>query len=169
MVSCDNDDQFESNTAKVELNTVNLFLKDTYSLLSDTNKNPIVSFSNLADDFSSKTISLNKNNIGSALVEAKKYSHGVIVVENHTIVKLISFDDCQKSGSWGVCMPKGEGFIKKGNLNYKSDYINNIIGTPSSKKVTLFLFNEQTSQLESEGNQEDDYLNSLKNLKVCLK
>lgn len=169
LVSCDNDDQFESNTAKVELNTVNLFLKDTYSLLSDTNKNPIVSFSNLADDFSSKTISLNKNNIVSALVEAKKYSHGVIVVENHTIVKLISFDDCQKSGSWGVCMPKGEGFIKKGNLNYKSDYINNIIGTPSSKKVTLFLFNEQTSQLESEGNQEDDYLNSLKNLKVSLK
>ena len=53
LVSCDNDNQYESNTAKVELNTVNLFLKDTYSLLSDTNKNPILSFSNLADDFSS--------------------------------------------------------------------------------------------------------------------
>ena len=118
LVSCDNDDQFESNTAKVELNTVNLFLKDTYSLLSDTNKNPIVSFSNLADDFSSKTISLNKNNIVSALVEAKKYSHGVIVVENHTIVKLISFDDCQllkKIGNWEIELTPEDNLIEETN------------------------------------------------------
>ena len=144
-------------------------MADVQSILLDTNKNPIVAFAEIAKDISVKEISLNKNNISNALEEAKEYSNGVIVVENHTIVKLISFDDCQQSGSWGVCMPKGEGFIKKGSLNYKSDYINNIIGTPSSKKVTLFLFNEQTSQLESEGNQEDDYLNSLKNLKVHLK
>lgn len=170
MVSCENSTATNNiATNKEKPNTVSLFLADVQSILSDTNKNPIVTFSKLAKDISEKNIRLKKNNIASALEEAKEYSNGVIVVENHTIVKLISFDDCQKSGSWGVCMPKGEGFIKKGNLNYKSDYINNIIGTPNSKKVTLFLFNEQTSQLESEGNQEDDYLNSLKNLKVSLK
>ena len=165
LLSCEN----STANNKENPNTVSLFLADVQSILLDTNKNPIVAFSELAKGISEKNIRLKKNNIASALEEAKEYSNGVIVVENHTIVKLISFNDCQKSGSWGVCMPKGEGFIKKGNLNYKSDYINNIIGTPSSKKVTLFLFNEQTSQLESEGNQEDDYLNSLKNLKVCLK
>ncbi|MBL6869795.1 MAG: hypothetical protein ISQ99_06960 [Flavobacteriales bacterium] len=170
LVSCENSTATNNiATNKEKPNTVSLFLADVQSILSDTNKNPIVTFSKLAKDISEKNIRLKKNNIASALEEAKEYSNGVIVVENHTIVKLISFDDCQKSGSWGVCMPKGEGFIKKGNLNYKSDYINNIIGTPNSKKVTLFLFNEQTSQLESEGNQEDDYLNSLKNLKVSLK
>ena len=170
LVSCENSTATNNiATNKEKPNTVSLFLADVQSILSDTNKNPIVTFSKLAKDISEKNIRLKKNNIASALEEAKEYSNGVIVVENHTIVKLISFDDCQKSGSWGVCMPKGEGFIKKGNLNYKSDYINNIIGTPSSKKVTLFLFNEQISQLESEGNQEDDYLNSLKNLKVSLK
>ena len=165
LLSCEN----STANNKEKPNTVSLFLIDVQSILSDTNKNPIVAFAEIAKDISVKEISLNKNNISNALEEAKEYSNGVIVVENHTIVKLISFDDCQQSGSWGVCMPKGEGFIKKGSLNYKSDYINNIIGTPSSKKVTLFLFNEQTSQLESEGNQEDDYLNSLKNLKVHLK
>jgi len=170
LVSCENSTASNNiATNKEKPNTVSLFLADVQSILLDTNKNPIVTFSELAKDISEKNIRLKKNNIASALEEAKEYSNGVIVVENHTIVKLISFDDCQKSGSWGVCMPKGEGFIKKGNLNYKSDYINNIIGTPSSKKVTLFLFNELTSQLESEGNQEDDYLNSLKNLKVSLK
>ena len=170
MVSCENSTATNNiATNKEKPNTVSLFLADVQSILSDTNKNPIVTFSELAKDISEKNIRLKKNNIASALEEAKEYSNGVIVVENHTIVKLISFDDCQKSGSWGVCMPKGEGFIKKGNLNYKSDYINNIIGTPSSKKVTLFLFNEQTTQLEREGNKEDDYLNSLKNLKVSLK
>ena len=170
MVSCENSTATNNiATNKEKPNTVSLFLADVQSILSDTNKNPIVTFSELAKDISEKNIRLKKNNIASALEEAKEYSNGVIVVENHTIVKLISFDDCQKSGSWGVCMPKGEGFIKKGDLNYKSDYINNIIGTPSSKKITLFLFNEQISQLESEGNQEDDYLNSLKNLKVSLK
>ena len=165
LLSCEN----STANNKENPNTVSLFLADVQSILLDTNKNPIVAFAEIAKDISVKEISLNKNNISNALEEAKEYSNGVIVVENHTIVKLISFDDCQQSGSWGVCMPKGEGFIKKGSLNYKSDYINNIIGTPSSKKVTLFLFNEQTSQLESEGNQEDDYLNSLKNLKVHLK
>ena len=165
LLSCEN----STANNKEKPNTVSLFLIDVQSILSDTNKNPIVAFAEIAKDISVKEISLNKNNISNALEEAKEYSNAVIVVENHTIVKLISFDDCQQSGSWGVCMPKGEGFIKKGRLNYKSDYINNIIGTPSSKKVTLFLFNEQTSQLENEGNQEDDYLNSLKNLKVHLK
>ena len=165
LLSCEN----STANNKENPNTVSLFLADVQSLLLDTNKNPIVAFSELAKGISEKKISLNKNNISNALEEAKEYSNGVIVVENHTIVKLISFSDCQQSGSWGVCMPKGEGFIKKGSLNYKSDYINNIIGTPSSKKVTLFLFNEQTTQTEIEANQEDEYLNSLKNLKVSLK
>ena len=170
LVSCENSTASNNiATNKEKPNTVSLFLADVQSILLDTNKNPIVTFSELAKDISEKNIRLKKNNIASALEEAKKYSNGVIVVENHTIVKLISFDDCQKSGSWGVCMPKGEGFIKKGNLNYKSDYLNNIIGIPSSKNVTLFLFKDESTQNENEENQEDEYLNSLSNLKVHLK
>ena len=139
-----------SNSSVAEdSNTVSLFLADVNSLLSDTNKNPIVSFSELATEMAEGSIELNKDNITTALEQLKDHSIGVIVVENHTIVKLTSLEDCQKSGSWGTCMPKGEGFIKKGELNYKSDYINNIIGIPSSKKVTLFLFADPTSRVEN--------------------
>ncbi|MDG2369205.1 MAG: hypothetical protein P8M12_01050 [Flavobacteriales bacterium] len=139
-----------SNSSVVEDgNTVSLFLADVNSLLSDTNKNPIVSFTELATEMAEGSIELNKDNIATALEEVKDHYSGVIVVENHTIVKLTSLEDCQKSGSWGACMPKGEGFIKKGELNYKSDYINNIIGIPSSKKVTLYLFNDDISKKEN--------------------
>jgi hypothetical protein len=139
-----------SNSSVAEdSNTVSLFLADVNSLLSDTNKNPIVSFSELATEMAEGSIELNKDNIATALKEVKDHSSGVIVVENHTIVKLTRLEDCQQSGSWGACMPKGEGFVKKGELNYKSDYINNIIGIPSSKKVTLFLFNDHASTLEN--------------------
>ncbi len=138
-----------ASKATEEPSMVSLFLADVTALVADTNANPIVAFAELAAKESDLSMELKKENITKALDKAKGYAHGVIVVENHTIVKITSLEDCQKSGSWGACMPKGEGFIKKGELNYKSDYINNIIGIPSSKKVTLYLFADHTSRVEN--------------------
>jgi len=38
-------------------------------------------------------------------------------------------------------MPHAEGYIKKGGLTYKKDYINNIIGLPDAQERTMYLFN----------------------------
>ena len=139
----------EDSSEPVPLTLVELFLSDVNALQKDSTKNPIVTFSEQAASKAQETIELNKASIADALEKAKGYANAVVVVENHTIVKLFDVEDCQKSGSWGAFMPKGEGFIKKGKLNYKSDYINNIIGIPSSKKVTLYLFNEITSKAKN--------------------
>ena len=49
--------------------------------------------------------------------------------------------DCIQSGSWGACMPYAKGYIKKGSLIEKEDYINNIIGIPDSQLRKVYLFN----------------------------
>ena len=37
-------------------------------------------------------------------------------------------------------MPKAEGYIKKGSLNYNNDFANNIIGVPDNQKRIMYLF-----------------------------
>ena len=130
--SCESNKKDSSEPVPITL--VELFLSDVNALQKDSTKNPIATFSEQAASKAQETIELNKASIAGALEKAKGYANAVVVVENHTIVKLFDVEDCQKSGSWGAYMPKGEGFIKIGKLNYKSDYINNIIGIPSSKK-----------------------------------
>lgn len=153
LLSCNSDSS--ENIVNEGANTVTLFLEDVNSLLTDSSKNPIVAFSELAENMAGEVIALDKNNVANALEKAKNFSKAVVVVENHTIVKVTSFEDCQQSGSWGGCMPKGEGFIKKGGLNYQNDYINNIIGVPSAKQVTLYLFKEATLVIHIECIKDD--------------
>ena len=83
---------------------------------------------------------MDKNNIETVLTEAKTYKNCVIITGNHTIVKILDFDDCKQSSSWGYCMPTAEGYIKKGELVSQEDYINNIIGRPDAQKRTVYLF-----------------------------
>ena len=83
--------------------------------------------------------SVNKDNIKDALAKAKDFKNVVITVDNHTIVKL-DVNDCKPSSAWSACMPKAEGYIKKGDLVYQNDYANNIIGLPDGQERLLFLF-----------------------------
>lgn len=127
-----------------ENNVVSNFLSDVQSLEIDTNTNSIVAFKELAEEIADNKMVISKKNIKKVLIKSKDYSNCVIVTGNHTIVKIISFDNCQKSGSWEACMPFVEGYIKKGKLNYKKDYMNNVIGTPDGQqRVAYFFINDK--------------------------
>ena len=127
-----------------ENNVVSNFLSDVQSLEIDTNTNSIVAFKELAEEIADNKMVVSKKNIKKVLIKSKDYSNCVVVTGNHTIVKIISFDNCQKSGSWEACMPLVEGYIKKGKLNYKKDYMNNVIGTPDGQqRVAYFFINDK--------------------------
>jgi hypothetical protein len=87
---------------------------------------------------------VSKKNIKKVLIKSKEYSNCVIVTGNHTIVKILSFDNCQQSGSWKACMPTVEGYIKKGKLNYKKDFMNNVIGKPDKQERVAYFFKNET-------------------------
>ena len=137
----------------VQENTVSKFLIDVKSLESDTNTNPIVAFKDLAEEIAEDKIVVSKKNIKKVLIMSKEYSNCVIVTGNHTIVKILSFDNCQQSGSWEACMPKVEGYIKKGKLNYKKDFMNNVIGKPDKQKRVAYFFKNETVK----GKKSDSY------------
>lgn len=103
---------------------------------------PIADIAEVAAKTAAKTIELTKENIASALNEAKSYKNCIIITGRHTIVKITNHNDCAQSGAWGACMPAGVGYIQKGGvLNQTDGYINNIIGMPDEKVRTLYLFN----------------------------
>lgn len=116
------------------------FLKQVESFEAIEEKVPVTYFEELANEAADDIMSFSKDNINDVLEAAKNYSKCVIVVENHTIVRVDDVDDCKQSGSWGACMPMAKGYIKRGELEYQEDFINNIIGTPDSQKRTAFLF-----------------------------
>ncbi len=101
----------------------------------------IQSINNIAKEKAVNMISFSGENIKDVLNEAKQYKYCIIIVEAHTIVKITDFENCSQSGSWGACMPYGEGYIRKGGLMGNKDYINNIIGKPDSQARTIYLFN----------------------------
>lgn len=128
------------NTTKKSTNNTSIaFLENIKNLEKDTATNPVDNFKKEATPVAKKVINITKTNIKDALATAKNYKHAVITVEDHTIVKL-DLEDCKPSGSWGACMPKAEGYIKKGTLQYQNDYANNIIGLPDGQTRLLFLF-----------------------------
>ena len=137
------DTKVESTTQNTEKDTETTadlpFLKDIKSLEKDTSANPIETFKTKATNLATEVIKLNKDNIKDALTKAKDFKNVVITVDNHTIVKL-DVNDCKPSGAWSACMPKAEGYIKKGDLAYQNDYANNIIGLPDDQERLMFLF-----------------------------
>ncbi len=138
--SCTTSNDTEIKDAFQADNTVTEFLRDVKTIEKDTNVNPILSFKDLAEDIAIEKIILSKENINEALILAKDYSSCVVVTANHTIVKIENLEDCQQSGSWKACMPKCSGYIKKGELNFKTDYMNNIIGVPDNQQRVAFFF-----------------------------
>jgi hypothetical protein len=131
----------ETNKQKVDVENNSVLIKDIKLLKSENYKTPIQTFISFANKNAKEAITITKSNIKSALKKAEKHKYSAIVVGKHTIAKIIDFDDCSQSGKWETCMPKAEGYIKKGTLNYKNDYINNIIGLPDSQERILYLFN----------------------------
>jgi len=108
----------------------------------DLNPNtPISSLNKLALNQAAKSITLTKDNIVSSLNEAKNYKWCIITVGTHTIVKISDLNKTITSGSWGCKMPYGVGYVQKGSMNKKEDFINNIIGIPDTQRRMMFLFN----------------------------
>jgi hypothetical protein len=132
----------ESSAVKISNSTSSSivfdFLKDINSLSKV--KNPIKTFIIQAEKTADKTVVFSKENIQEVLNEATNYSGFVIVVEDHTIIKIDDVKNCKPSGSWRTCMPFAKGFIKKGNLQYLEDYCNFIIGTPNNQKRVAYFF-----------------------------
>jgi len=120
-------------------------LEDLDAIESVEKGNPIVKFKEAAEASADETQSLTKNNIKDVLEMAQEFDAVFIVVEDHTLVKLEDLGDCSNSGSWAACMPKGEGYIKRGDLVEKEDYINNIIGTPDDQQRTVYFFRLEDS------------------------
>ena len=148
---CNNNSSITVQGILNDNNTITEFLKDIITFESDSNINPIVTFKDLADEITDDKIVFTRDNIKEVLIKSRDYTSCVIVTANHTIVKIQSLDDCQQSGSWKACMPKCEGYIKKGELNFKNDYMNNIIGIPDSQERVAYFFDiNQLVQIEEE-------------------
>ena len=163
IIGCDSKTNFEVD-GNVN-NVVSNFLSEVKSLESDTNINPIIAFKELADEISDTKMVISKKNIKKVLIKSKKYSNCVIITGNHTIVKIISFDNCQPSGSWKACMPLVEGYIKKGKLNYKKDFMNNVIGAPDKQERVAYFFNidEIKSKIKAHSFEKNTYSSYYKN------
>jgi len=97
-----------SSITEESTSVVTNFLKDINSL--NQVKKPIKTFQNQVENVSDKTVIFGKENIQEVLNEAVNYIGFVIVVEDHTIIKIDDIKNCQKSGSWNACMPYGKGF-----------------------------------------------------------
>jgi len=133
----------QSFAQQSKIETLQSLLGDVITIDASTanHSEPIITVSELASNKADKSIEITKDNIESALAEAKSYKTSFIIVGKHTIVKITDLADCSQSNAWATCMPKGLGYIQKGGvLNKEEDYINNIIGLPDSQKRTLFLF-----------------------------
>ncbi len=119
------------------------FLGDVIAIESaELNANePITGVASQAAQKAAKQVTLTKENIAEALADAKNNQHVIIIVGNHTIVKVTDLSDCIQSGAWGACMPAGTGYIQRsGQLEKKEGYINNIIGIPDNQQRTMYLF-----------------------------
>ncbi len=130
----------EATSSSMSNPMVTNFLSDVSSLENDASKDQVADFTKYAMQQADKKVSMNKDNIKEVLADGNNYKYMVIVVGNHTIVKIDDLANCKDSGSWGACMPYGTGYIKKGALVAKEDYINNIIGRADDQERMVFLF-----------------------------
>lgn len=124
-----------------DVNIVQLFLNDVKTIQTSKENQPIEAFKKSASAIADQSMPLTKENVSTFLDKGQNFEHCVVICGNHTIVKISDFNLSQMSGSWGAKMPMGEGFIKKGTLNYKKDYLNNIIGRPDAQERIAYFFN----------------------------
>lgn len=129
------------STEEAKNKLVEKVTQEVTELTNEVAGNAIEAFNEEAAKEADKVIELTEFNMKKALATAADYKECIVVVENHTLVKVVDLEDCKKSGSWSACMPMCEGFIKKGELQPQKDYMNNVIGRPDKQKRTMYLFN----------------------------
>ena len=139
LFSCGSDESSES-IAPDPNEVVANFLKQVESFEAIEETAPVTYFEELASEAADDIMDLTKDNINDVMETASGYSKSIIIVGDHTIVRVDNVADCKQSGSWGACMPMAIGYIKRGELEYQEDYINNIIGRPDDQVRTVFMF-----------------------------
>ncbi|PWE00111.1 cupredoxin domain-containing protein [Marinilabilia rubra] len=129
--------------AQTNTETVKSFFGEIVSFQNvDVNEhNPIITLDELATEQADTTLALTGDNVSKTFDKAMEYTNAIIVVENHTAVLVKDWENCRQSGAWGVCMPYGEGYVKRAALVNLQDYINNIIGIPDGQERKVYLFN----------------------------
>ncbi|MCV6630376.1 MAG: hypothetical protein OIF50_11040 [Flavobacteriaceae bacterium] len=126
-------------------NIVQRFIESPKDMMYEPMMSPIDTFVAVADKLADKRVVFRKSKADSLMQLTKEYSHAVIVVETHTIVKLEKLDSCQQSGAWKTCMPLGVGYIKKKSdkhrkMRFQKGNIQYIIGTPDSQTRIMYFF-----------------------------
>ena len=120
------------------------FISDIFTL-DDSKLNqqqPIISINEIAQTKASKTFEIDRESISKALIEAKNYKHCLIIVDGHTLIRVVNFKDNSPSGAWHTAMPLSKAYIQKaGVLHEKKDYLKNLIGRPDSQVRMMYLFN----------------------------
>ncbi len=101
---------------------------------------PIADIKLLAVEQADFIMDLNKETIKDVFLKAKDYHFCVITVGTHTIARTTDLENCIQSGSWGTCMPMGEGFVQRNGLTNKNDFLNNIIGIPNAQERKAYFF-----------------------------
>lgn len=138
-VACSSNDS-ESSSAENSDSMAVAFLENP-SVVLNSEGNPIDELKLDASENADKVMQLTGENAEEVLAQAKEYTSCLVVTENHTAVRIVDFNDCTQSGSWGVCMPFAEGYIRKeGTMKPQGDYLNNIIGRPDEQERTVYLF-----------------------------
>lgn len=134
MVGCNN-----QKATPADNEVVDQYLEDVSAI--EGMDDPIEAFARGAGESAAEQMQLTVNNVSSFIDKGKTHARTVIIVEDHTIVTITSFDDCEYSKSWDTCMPRGKGYIKKsGELIDQDDYINKIIGLPENNNQVVYFF-----------------------------
>lgn len=131
-----------TQTAEEKNEIYDAFVNDLEAL-EDFEGNPVPEFKVYADKNAALKEELHKSNAAEAFEKAKQYKNVFIVLDDHTVAKIVDHEQTQASGSWGIELPMAEGYIRNGGkINYENNYINYIVGTPDHGNQTIYYFNE---------------------------
>lgn len=136
LVACSNNGDQTSSKDSLAL----AFATDP-AMVDGMDGNPIIAIREDAQSNADESYELNVETVEQFTSDVRTFSSCVVIVEDHTIVRVENSEDCTNSGSWGTCMPMAEGFVRRdGYMLPQDDYINNIIGKPDESLRTVFLF-----------------------------
>lgn len=137
LIGCKNDTRKIDNNKQLVKN----FLAQPNSIRITTHQNPIAEFNAISRKMAHDYAIMQKSTTDSLLKMSALYRHTVIVIEDHTILKLIEPDSCMPSNAWKACMPKGIGFKRTENkLVPQKGFLQYIIGNPDSKRRIIYFF-----------------------------
>lgn len=153
LTSCGGDSESQENNSELNatdtavetpVNSIALdFAKNPSSILN-VEGNPVEALIEDAKTNADRALTFYVGNAERALSVAQGFEYAVVVIDNHTVIKIVSYEDCLDSGSWGICMPLAEGYIRRrGNMEPIGDYMNNIVGTPDDQNRKIYLFNRK--------------------------